>query len=66
MNIDFYLAGFSEIIVTASPRGTLSTFTSECSVFRREQQLPARVVWPARDINLQSADISTLWQCVDV
>lgn len=55
-----YLAGFSEIIATASPSGTLSTFTSECSVFKREQQLPARVFCPARDINVQSDDISTV------
>ena len=55
-----YLAGFSEIMAMASPSGTCSTFTSECSVFKREQQLPARVFCPARDMYLQSADISTV------
>lgn len=55
-----YLAGFSESMATASPTGTFNTFTREWSVLRREQQLPAIVFCPTKDINLQSGDISTV------
>ena len=58
--ITTHLAGFSEIMATASPSGTFNTFTSEWRVLSREQQLPASVFCPASDINLQSGEISTL------